>query len=224
MIFLDSGNLDAVREWRSWGIVEGVTTNPTILRKQGVVDVEKHLVALTEAAGGHPVAIEVLVTDLETTLADALRLHSLAPNIVVKVPVVAAAGRPALDVVRRLSDAGITVNATACFTVGQMVLAARAGAAYTTVFWSRIWEEGGDAVDVVASARALFDRHGQDTKILVGSMRRTDDITRSLLAGADVVTVPPALLTRWADHHYSRESAAEFDRDERERLRLAAAG
>lgn len=217
MLFLDSSDIESIRDWNGTGVIDGVTTNPTILRKQGVVDVGKQISLIAEAIAPRPVAVEITFNEHEDTITACRRLHALAPNVVIKVPVVAADGTPALPLIHQLREESIPVNATACFTVGQTFLAAKAGADYVTVFWSRILEEGGDAADVVASTRKLLEAHELPTKILVGSLRRADDIARSLLAGAHVVTSPPNLLNRWIDHYYARETVAQFDNDERQR-------
>lgn len=220
MLFLDSVDLTEVRRWHSCGVIRGVTTNPTIVRKQGIIDVEAQLALIAEVVAPSPIAVEVTLNAGEDTLAAARRLHGIAPNVMIKVPVVTADGTPGLPVIHQLHQEGVPVNATACFTLGQTYLAAQAGADHVTVFWSRILEEGAEAADVVSSARTLVERDGLATRILVGSLRRADDIGRALLAGAHIATVPPALLSRWVDHYFARETVAQFDRDERERISL----
>ncbi|MFL4907726.1 transaldolase family protein [Streptomyces sp. MMS24-I2-30] len=220
MLFLDSSDIEAVRTWHSTGTIDGVTTNPSILRKQGVTNVEKQISIIAELIAPQPVAVEITSADASDVLAACRRLHAIGPNVVVKIPIVDANGSPALSLLHRLHSENIPTNATTCFTVGQAFLAAKAGADYVTLFWSRILEEGGDAAAIVASTRRLLNEHALPARILVGSLRRADDLTQALLAGAHVVTAPPELLGRWADHHYARETAAQFDADERRRAGL----
>ena len=216
MLFLDTGKVDEVRQWAATGVIDGVTSNPTVLRKAGIIE-DDALAALVAAAGQLPVSVEADSSDAGRLLENCRTVAKLGENVVIKVPVICADGRHNLEVIRTLCGEGLKVNATACFTVGQAYTAARAGAAYVSLFWSRIAEEGGDPAQIVTTAKALLDREQLSARLLVGSIRRADDITRALVAGADIVTVAPPLLSRWVDHQYARATVAEFDRDERAR-------
>ncbi|HLL34503.1 transaldolase family protein [Streptomyces sp.] len=212
-IFLDTTDLDAVTRWLPHGIVDGVTTNPTLLRKAGVDNAREMVRELARQVAPGDVSIQVAGETHDEMVQQALGYRTLGENIVIKVPVIRPDGRPNLDVMATLSRQGIPVNATACLSLAQVLAAAKAGARYASLLWGRVADEGGSPEAVVADAARLLRRFGLSTQLLIGSVRTAGDITKALSAGADVVTVPPALLERWLDHHYSRVTVQQFNAD-----------
>lgn len=211
-IFLDTAQLPEIRRWLVRGVVDGVTTNPSIMLKDGVADVGTGARAIAAALGERPLSVEVTTNDLDLMLEQAQEFARWAPNVVVKIPVVNEQGDPCLDVVHRLEAHGIRVNATAAMSFGQAMLAAKAGATYVSLFWGRIADEGHDPARVVRQTRRWLDAWRMPTRIIAGSMRGPIDVQQAALAGAHAVTVPPAILTKLADHKYSRYTVGEFVR------------
>jgi transaldolase len=140
-------------------------------------------------------------------------LASLAPNIVVKIPIETTQGTPCLEVIHRLSQDRIQVNATACLSFGQAMLAAKAGATYVSLFGGRISDEGNDPKRVIERTAEWLSRWNYPAKIIVGSVREAINVQDAAESGAHVVTVPPKFLRQLADHHYSRATVQQFLRD-----------
>jgi transaldolase len=212
-IFLDTPDLSVVEQWLPHGIVDGVTTNPTLLKKSGIEDWTGTVAALARRIAPRDLSVQVSGVDHDDMVSQAKMLASRGENIVIKVPVISPDGQPHLDVMTTLREYGIPVNATVCLSAGQALAAAKAGARYASLLWGRIGDEGGSPERVVADVTGLLRRHGLATRLLVGSVRAPADITRALTAGADAVTVPPALLGRWLDHRYARATVRDFQAD-----------
>lgn len=196
-----------------YGVVDGVTTNPSIMLKCGVRDLEAHARAITAAIGDRPLSVEVTTNDHELMLAQGRALATWAPNIVVKIPVINEDGEPSLGVIHELEGAGIRVNATACLSFGQAMLAAKAGATYVSLFAGRIGDEGHDPAAVIRATRAWLDDWGYRSRIIIGSIRAAYDVQTAAQAGAHVITIPPEFLAKVADHRYSRETVRQFVKD-----------
>lgn len=211
-IFLDTTDVAAVTQWLPHGIVDGVTTNPTLLRKAGVDNGRELVGEVARLVTPGDVSIQVAGETREQMIQQARTYRGLGDNIVIKVPVIRPDGRPNLDVIAALSREGIPVNATACLSLAQVLAVSKAGARYASLLWGRVADEGGSPEAVVADGARLL-RHGFSTELLIGSVRAAGDITKAFGAGADVVTVPPALLARWLDHHYSRMTVQQFNSD-----------
>ncbi|MEO3977507.1 transaldolase family protein [Streptomyces sp. CAU 1734] len=212
-IFLDTPDLSAVEEWLPHGIIDGVTTNPTLLKKSRIEDWTSAVGALARRIGPRDLSVQVSGGCHDEMVEQARTLAARAENIVIKVPVISPEGRPNLDVMTTLGSSGIPVNATACLSTGQALAAAKAGARYASLLWGRVGDEGGSPECLVTDIAALLRRHHFPTQLLIGSIRAPADITRALNAGADVVTVPPPMLARWLDHRYSRATVREFQLD-----------
>jgi transaldolase len=212
-IFVDSANMNEAAYWIDSGLAEGITTNPTLLRKAGCTDYAKAVREIAERFPTTEVSIQLVSRDEDNMLAEGRDFIAEIPNAVIKVPVIAPSGAFHFTAVSALTRAGIPVNATACLTVGQVVLSAKSGARYASVFWGRIADEGGDCTATVSGARKILTGAGATTKLIAGSIRGAADITAAFLAGADVVTAAPSILRRWADHHYSRATVAQFYSD-----------
>lgn len=152
-----------------------------------------------------PVRIEATGVDGDL-VAEGLSLSRLAPNIVVKIPVVTTSGQPCFREITELSAAGVVVNATSCFSLGQVALAAKAGARFVSIFVGRIDDEGGDGARVIAACRRWVDDWKMDVTLVAASMRSPRDVQRSMVAGVHSVAVPPAVLAKLADHTVSRHA------------------
>jgi len=212
-IYLDSADRREIEKWTREGIVDGATTNPSILFKDGVFDLEQGARDLARLLGDRPLSVEVTSDDPARMLAQGRSLARLAPNIVVKIPVTNARGESCLGVIHALGKEGVAVNTTAILSFNQAILAAKAGAAYVSIFAGRIADEGNDPAVVIRNVRAWLDAWGYTARIIVGSVRAVIDIQSAALAGAHIITIPPQFLPKMVDHKYTRETVAQFNRD-----------
>ncbi len=212
-LFLDSCDPSQIVTWREAGVIEGVTTNPTILARQGVADWRAHLRDLAAKVDSIPVSIQMTARDHEGMIGQAVSTAAEISNAVIKIPIVSAANEPNLRTISELTRRGIRVNATACLSVGQAVLGALAGARFVSLLWGRIGDEGGDPAATVAAAVSLVAQANDGAEVIAASIRTTHDIAAAFLAGANVVTVQPDLLLRWAQHSHSAATAGQFYAD-----------
>lgn len=217
-IFIDSAKLEEIRRWLEYGVVDGVTTNPSILLKDGGHDMEARARKIAELVFPRPVSVEVTTNDQCEMIEQARELAGWAPNIAVKIPVVNEYGEPSLGVVRTLVQEGIKVNMTACLSFGQVVLGAKAGATYISIFTGRVADEGHDAPRLVRQAVDWLNTWDYPSKIIVGSIREAINIQDAALAGAHVLTVPPQFMSKMIDHHFSRATVQQFNDDARKAL------
>jgi len=216
-VFADTADIAEITKWLRRGVLDGVTTNPSIMLKDGVRDMEKAAREIAEVLEGRPVSVEVTSNDLDEMLVQARALSKWAPNIVVKIPILNEDGVPCLEVIHALSQEGIRINATALLSFNQVLAAAKAGASYLSVFAGRVADEGHDASALISMASRWVERWGLG-KILVGSIRGALDIQMAAGAGAHIITVPPAVLEKAIDHKYSRETVRGFNADARKAL------
>ena len=212
-IFLDTANLEEIERWLDCGVLDGVTTNPSIMLKDGGYDLQRRALEVARLVAPRPVSVEVTSNDLDEMVRQARIYAEWAPNIVVKIPVINEFGQPCLGVVRRLERERIRVNMTACLSYGQALLGAKAGATFVSIFGGRVSDEGGDAPGLVRSVRDWLDLWGSPSKIIVGSIRSTIDVQNAAQAGAHVITVPPPILDKFIDHRYSRDTVRGFNED-----------
>ncbi len=212
-IYLDSGDYREIEKWMRQGVVDGVTTNPSILFKDGVFDLEEGAQRLAGLLGDRPLSVEVTSNDPTQMLAQGRALARVAPNIAVKIPVTNAGGESCLGVIYALSHEGIAVNTTAILSFNQAVLAAKAGAAYVSIFAGRIADEGNDPAIVIRNVRTWLDDWKYTARIIVGSIRTVMDIQNAALAGAHIITIPPQFISKMVDHKYTRETVLQFNRD-----------
>ncbi len=219
-IFLDTADITEIRQWFDMGVIDGVTTNPSIMLKDRILDLEAGTKEITTLVAPLPVSVEVTTNDLDEMLIQARDLASWAPNIVVKIPHITADGIPCYGVIKVLETEDIRVNATAAMSLGQVILAAKAGATYISLFYGRIADEGGDAAAVIRDSVSWLERWNFNSEIIVGSIRSVGDILGAAKAGAHVVTIPPEFLGKMADHKYTRETVRQFVADAEESLRL----
>ena len=212
-IFLDSSSLDEIKKWIEVGIIDGVTTNPTIMFKDGVRDLETCTRGICAVLGERPLSVEVTTNDHAEMLQQALAFASWSPHIVIKVPIVNQDGISSLGVINKLTNQNIAVNATAILSFNQAVLAVKAGATYVSIFAGRVADEGNDPAVTIRNVRSWLDMWGYTAKIIVGSIRAVFDVQAAALAGAHIITIPPQFLPKMVDHKYTRETVRQFNED-----------
>lgn len=215
-IFLDTGRIDEIRKYHALGIIRGVTTNPTILSRDGVAGgwpgIERLCKEIATLIGPLPLSVEVTTNDPEGMLDQARKFSSWATNINVKIPIHGPEGETEnLALVHKLeSKENIRVNVTAMMSAQQCLLAAMAGATYVSIFGGRINNMGYDSRQEIRRLRNLLDAFGSPSKIIVGSTREILNIVEWFEAGADIVTVVPSLLEGMLVHPYSKETVRQF--------------
>ncbi|HLW14142.1 MAG TPA: fructose-6-phosphate aldolase [Flavobacteriaceae bacterium] len=186
--FIDTANLDQIREAQDLGILDGVTTNPSLMAKEGITgsnNILKHYVDICEIVDGD-VSAEVIATDYEGIIREGEQLAELHDQIVVKVPMI----REGIKAIKYFSDKGIRTNCTLIFSAGQALLAAKAGATYVSPFIGRLDDISTDGLGLIAEIRHIYDNYNFDTQILAASIRHTMHIMDCAKIGADVMTGP----------------------------------
>ena len=219
-IFVDSADIAEIEKWFNMGVVDGVTTNPSIMFKDGVYDAEAGAKEIAALVNPCPASIEVTTNDLDEMLSQARTFASWAPNIAVKIPQINQDGTPCYGVIRQLETEEIKVNATVAMSLGQVMLAAKAGATYISIFAGRISDEGGNAPEVIGTSVDWLERWKYKSKIIVGSIRGVIDIQQAAVAGAHIITIPPQFLSKMADHKYSRNTVKQFIDDAQKALEM----
>ncbi|MFT7184147.1 MAG: transaldolase [Oceanicoccus sp.] len=193
--FLDTANLNEIKDLASWGVLDGVTTNPSLISKEGNVDLEKHLKSICALVEG-PVSMEVIATDTNTMVKQGLEYSSWADNIVVKVPMT----EDGLKAVKIFKKEGIDTNVTLVFSANQALLAAKAGATFVSPFIGRLDDDGHDGMTLVQEITTIFDNYHFGTEVLVASIRHPRHITDAALLGADVATMPKEVFEKLVKH------------------------
>jgi transaldolase len=212
-IFLDSANVSEIETWLREGVVDGVTTNPSIMLKDGVYDLEEGAQHLAEVVGERPLSVEVTSNESSEMLRQARFFSRWGRNIVVKIPIINEFGGSSLGVIRVLRSEGIAVNVTAILSFNQAILAVKAGATYVSIFAGRIADEGNDPALVIRNVRQWLDDWKYPSEIIVGSIRSVIDVQSAALAGAHIITIPPQFLSKMLDHKYTRETVRQFVAD-----------
>jgi transaldolase len=206
--FIDTADVPTIRELAATGLVDGVTTNPSLVAKTGRKFIE--VVAEICAVIPGPVSAEVAATDYETMLAEGRRLARIAHNVVVKVPLT----QDGLKTCKALSDSGTPVNVTLCFSAAQAILAAKAGAAYISPFVGRLDDVGADGMQLIAEICEIYDQYSAfGTEVLVASVRHPIHVIQAAKLGADVATLPPAVLRQMFAHPLTDKGLAAFVAD-----------
>jgi transaldolase len=186
--FIDTANLDQIKEAQDLGVLDGVTTNPSLMAKEGISGQENiinHYKAICEIVDGD-VSAEVISTDFDGMIKEAEKLASLHPQIVVKIPMI----KEGIKAIKYLSDKGIKTNCTLVFSPGQALLAAKAGATYVSPFIGRLDDISTDGVELIAQIVEMYNYYGFETQVLAASIRHTMHIIQCMEAGADVATCP----------------------------------
>jgi len=202
--FVDSADIDQIRKLNAVGLVDGVTTNPSIIAKSGknFFDVIKQI---TELVSG-PVSAEVTATDSEGMVNEGLRLSKIAPNVVVKVPLT----MDGLKACKVLSERGIMVNVTLCFSANQALLAAKSGATFISPFVGRLEDIGQDGIALIQDILDIYENYGFKTEVLVASVRNTSHVYQSALLGAHIVTAPPHIISQMVQHPLTDKGLEDF--------------
>ena len=193
-IFLDSANLNEIKEANSLGLIDGITTNPSLVSKEGK-DFESLIKEICKIVDGS-ISAEVISTDAEGMIKEGKKLAKIHKNIVVKIPLIAEG----LKAVKVLSKEGIKTNVTLCFSANQALLAAKAGATYISPFIGRIDDISYDGMEVIRQIRQIYDNYGFSTKILAASIRHPNHVLDSAMIGADAATIPYKTLMQLIKH------------------------
>ena len=193
-IFLDTASVDEIRTAADWGVLDGVTTNPTLMMRAGTADLKTNTLKIVEMVPG-PVSAEVVSTDAAGMIEEARDILSWADNVYVKLPTTF----DGLKAMREVSSwPNGRINATLIFSPTQAYLVARAGASFASIFVGRLDDAGLDGMEIVRQTRDIFDIYGLDCQVLAASIRHTTHVVEALLAGADIITLPFGVLQKMA--------------------------
>ncbi len=202
--FIDTAEIDEIKELAATGMVDGVTTNPSLIMKSGrdIIEVTRDICGIIDG----PVSAEVTATEAEAMIAEGTKLAAIAPNIAVKVPLT----WDGLRACKALTGDGHMVNVTLCFSATQALLAAKAGATFISPFIGRLDDIGLDGMEVIADIRQIYDNYDFQTQILAASIRTVNHVATAAKIGADVATLPPGVLRKLADHPLTDKGLAAF--------------
>jgi transaldolase len=203
--FLDTASLNDIREGVELGVCDGVTTNPSLIAKEGNVDFKQHIAAICEIVKG-PVSAEVTSQDLDGMVREGLEYSKIAPNVVVKCPLT----RDGLKATRHLSDQGIRVNVTLCFSAAQAILAAKAGASFISPFLGRLDDIGENGLDLLAAIIEIYQNYSWKTEVLAASLRHPIHVIEAARMGADIATVPFKVIDQLFNHPLTDKGQAQF--------------
>lgn len=193
--FLDTANIDEIRTANDWGILDGVTTNPSLAAKEGR-DFRELAMEILELLGDRPVSLETVSTHAEGIIREARILASWAPNVVTKVPLLPEG----LKAVKVLREEGIQTNVTLVFSTNQGILAGKAGATFVSPFVGRLDDRGHDGMEVIRDLAYIFDIYGFETQVLCASVRHPRHVVEAALAGADICTIPFTVMEKLFNH------------------------
>ncbi|MBL8060972.1 MAG: fructose-6-phosphate aldolase [Chthonomonas sp.] len=204
-LFVDTGDVEEVRKAAEWGVLDGVTTNPTLIAKGGK-GFKETVLKICELVPGGAISAEVIATDYDTMLKEALEVSSWHPQVVVKVPLI----EPGVRLVKTLSDKGIRTNVTLVFTVSQALMAAKAGATYISNFVGRVDDLSTDGMTAVANTVAMVDTYGFQSEVLVASVRHPLHVVQAIEAGAHVATMPFKIMEMMFKHPLTDSGLTRF--------------
>jgi len=193
--FIDTANLDEIKEANELGLIDGVTTNPSLVAKEGDVDFKEHLAKICAIVKGD-ISAEVTALDTEGMLSEGRELAKVAPNVVIKVPLTL----DGLKACRTFRAEGTKVNVTLCFSAAQALLAAKAGASYISPFIGRLDDVATDGMQLIRDIVQIYDNYGFETEVLAASIRHPMHIVDCALAGADVATIPFKVIQQLVKH------------------------
>ncbi len=205
--FIDTADVDAIRELNELGMADGVTTNPSLIMKSGrdIREVTKEICDMIDG----PVSAETIAPDSDGMIAEGRELAAIADNIAIKVPLT----WDGLKACKVLSGEGRMVNVTLCFSANQALLAAKTGATFISPFIGRLDDLNLDGMELIADIRQIYDNYGIDTQILDASIRTVNHMTEAARIGADVATAPPGVIKKMAEHVLTDKGLAAFMRD-----------
>jgi transaldolase len=208
-IFLDTASLTEIEEFCRWGIVDGVTTNQKIFLSEGGVDFKQRVLDICDMVNG-PISVETTKSSVPELIEEAKEYASWHKNVVVKVAMFGD-GR-GLQVVSKLAQAGIKTNMTVMMTYNQLILAAKAGATYVSLFYNRSKEAGENPLQIIRDYAATAKESGLSARLIVGSIRTSEDVSVAFAAGAHIMTIPSKILKQMPFNKRSEETIAEFDK------------
>ena len=205
--FVDSAEVDAIAELNDLGLVDGVTTNPSLILKSGrnILEVTKEICDMVDG----PVSAEVVALEADAMIAEGRKLAEIAENICIKLPLTL----DGLKACKTLTTDGFKTNVTLCFSANQALLAAKAGATYISPFIGRLDDINLDGMDLIADIRTIYDNYGFETQILAASIRSANHMKDAALIGADVATAPPAVIKAMANHVLTDKGLDGFMKD-----------
>lgn len=205
--FVDTAEIADIKKLYETGLLDGVTTNPSLVAKSGRNFLE--VIAEICAAVPGPVSAEVAATDYDGMIAEGTKLAGIAKNVVVKLPLTL----DGLRATKAFTDKGIKTNVTLCFSPNQALLAAKVGASYISPFIGRLDDINIEGMELIENIRTIYDNYGFKTEILAASIRSANHVTQAALAGADVATIPPAVIYKLADHPLTKSGLEQFVKD-----------
>lgn len=205
--FVDTAEIDEIRELNSTGMLDGVTTNPSLVAKSGR-DFKEVVAEICGIVDG-PVSAEVTATEVDQMIKEGEHLAKIADNVVIKVPLT----YDGLKACKHFTDNGIKTNVTLCFSANQALLAAKVGATYISPFIGRLDDMNLDGMQLIRDIRVIYDNYAYTTEILAASIRSMNHVSESALAGADVATIPPAVIRKLYDHPLTDKGLAAFLKD-----------
>ena len=203
--FLDTASLNEIREAASFGFADGVTTNPSLIAKEGNVDFKQHIAAICEIVKG-PVSAEVTAQDVDGMIREGLEYSKIAPNVVIKCPLT----RDGLKATRHLADQGIRVNVTLCFSPAQSILAAKAGASFISPFLGRLDDIGENGLELLQTIIEIYHNYSWKTEVLAASLRHPIHVIEAARMGADIATMPFKVIDQLFNHPLTDKGQAQF--------------
>jgi transaldolase len=203
--FIDTANLKEIREAAELGVIDGVTTNPSLIAKEGGVDFKQHIAAICESVQGD-VSAEVTSLDIEGMLREGREYARIAPNVVVKCPLTS----DGLKATKRLTDEGIKVNVTLCFSAAQAILAAKAGAAYISPFLGRLDDIGQNGLELLAEIVEIYSNYDWPTQVLAASIRHPIHVIEAARMGTHVATMPFKVIEQLIKHPLTDKGLEQF--------------
>jgi transaldolase len=206
--FVDTANLDEIREANDMGVLDGVTTNPSLVKKEGNIDFHEHVFTICEIVDGD-VSAEVTATEFDGMMDEARTLSQIADNVVVKIPLI----KEGIKALKACKDEGIRTNCTLCFSPTQALIAAKAGATYISPFIGRIDDISSNGMQLIEEICQIYDNYGYETEVLAASIRHPTHVKRAALAGADVATMPFDTMMKLLNHPLTDNGLDRFLQD-----------
>ena len=203
--FIDTANLDEINEIKDWGILSGVTTNPSLIAKEGKIDFEDVIKKITEMVPG-PISAEVISLETAGMVKEARKLAAIAENVVIKIPMTAEG----LAAVKLLSTEGIKTNVTLVFSASQALMAARAGATFVSPFVGRLDDIGHNGMELVRDIADIFNWYELDTQIITASIRHPQHVLAAAKSGSDIATIPYAVFKKMIKHPKTEQGIEQF--------------
>jgi len=203
--FLDTASLNEIREAASYGFADGVTTNPSLIAKEGGVDFKQHIAAICEIVHG-PVSAEVTSQDVDGMVREGKEYSQIAPNVVIKCPLT----RDGLKATRILDDSGIKVNVTLCFSPAQAILAAKAGASFISPFLGRLDDIGHNGLEILSDIIEIYRNYSWKTEVLAASLRHPLHVIEAARLGSDIATMPFKVIDQLFNHPLTDKGQTQF--------------